>query len=157
MNLQPLEHRVPPPVVALLCALLAWGLDRAVPEARLGLPHNLPLAVGLATALLGVALDAWALWTFRGHRTTPSPLAPQRTRLVVQAGPYALSRNPMYLGLALQLLGAAIWLGNPLALVAPVLFVAWVTRWQIWPEERVLREKFGPDYERYCARVRRWL
>lgn len=157
MDLHWLEHRVPPPLVVLLCALLAWGLDAAVPGARLDLPRSVPLVAGPGIALLGVALDVWALWTFRRHHTTPSPLAPRRTRLVVQAGPYAFTRNPMYLGLALLLLGAAAWLGNPLALLPLALFIGWITRWQILPEERALREKFGSDYDGYCARVRRWL
>jgi protein-S-isoprenylcysteine O-methyltransferase Ste14 len=63
----------------------------------------------------------------------------------------------MYLGLLLVLLGFAIWLGNVLAPIMLVAFVLYLTRFQIVPEERVLREKFGEEYAGYMRRVRRWL
>ena len=63
----------------------------------------------------------------------------------------------MYLGLVLILLGLAVFLASPWALMGPVAFGAFITRFQIRPEERVLAERFGAAYTEYCARVRRWL
>ena len=152
-----LEHKIPPPLVGLACAGLAWLLVSAVPALALPWSARLALAVALLLALAGLALELWGLWVFRRHRTTPNPLAPERARAVVQSGPYRFTRNPMYVGVALQLLGWCVYLRNPLALLALVAFVAYITRFQILPEERALAQNFGEPYLQYLRRVRRWL
>ncbi len=63
----------------------------------------------------------------------------------------------MYLGLALVLLGVCAYLANPLTILAVAAFIAYLTRFQIMPEERVLLENFGESYVQYTASVRRWL
>jgi len=63
----------------------------------------------------------------------------------------------MYLGLLFALLGWAIFLANAAALAGPPLFVAWMNRLQIGPEERILSARFGPDFTEYLRSVRRWL
>ncbi|QIL44085.1 isoprenylcysteine carboxylmethyltransferase family protein [Acidovorax sp. HDW3] len=150
-----LEHKIPPPIVALACAALAWVAGAWWP--LWPLPEALRLPLALPCALLGLALDGWSLWNFRRQRTTANPLAPGRASAVVQSGPYCFTRNPMYLGLALLLLALCLWRGQPLGLVALVLFVAYITRFQIQPEERALLAKFGAPYADYLRRVRRWL
>ncbi|MBS0507487.1 MAG: isoprenylcysteine carboxylmethyltransferase family protein [Proteobacteria bacterium] len=152
-----LEHKIPPPVVGLTCAGLAWVLAGMVPALALHLPGWLALAAALTLALVGLALELWGLRTFSLQRTTPNPLAPERASAVVQTGPYRFTRNPMYLGVALQLLAWCLYLGNPLALLALVCFVAYITRFQILPEERALAQNFGAPYLQYQRRVRRWL
>jgi protein-S-isoprenylcysteine O-methyltransferase Ste14 len=62
----------------------------------------------------------------------------------------------MYVGLAFLLFAWAIWLGSLWPFLGPVLFVAYITRFQIAPEERILRSKFS-EFEAYAVRVRRWL
>ena len=69
----------------------------------------------------------------------------------------AIHANPMYLGLALILLGLAVYLASPWALLGPLVFAAYITRFQIVPEERALQTRFGAAYTAYRARVRRWL
>ncbi|MEC8104929.1 MAG: methyltransferase, partial [Pseudomonadota bacterium] len=66
------------------------------------------------------------------------------------------SRNPMYLGMALLLTSLTIWVQAPAGLAGVGLFVAFITRFQILPEERVLESLFGKDYIAYKGRVRRW-
>ena len=117
-----LEHKIPPPVVGLACAGLAWLLAGAAPALALPWSARLALAVALLLALAGLALELWGLSVFRCHRTTPNPLAPERARAVVQSGPYRFTRNPMYVGVALQLLGWCAYLRNPLALLALILY-----------------------------------
>ena len=164
----PLELKIPPPVVALACALLAWRLSVApqrgasawrlsvaLPAWTLPWPGRHWLAGGLVA--IGLALDLSALSAFLRARTTINPLAPARTSSIVRGGAYRFTRNPMYLGLACSLSGLAAWLAHPLALAGPVLFVAWVTRFQIVPEERALRAAFGAPYADYLRRVRRGL
>lgn len=150
-----LEHRVPPPLVMLGAALIAWEVAGAVPQWSVQGAVARPLAWVLVA--LGVGFGIAGLWVFRRAGTTFDPHAPQRTRVLVTTGPYRFTRNPMYLGLALVLLAWCAWLANPAALVGVLLFVAYLTRFQIIPEERVMQEKFGAEYASYRNRVRRWL
>lgn len=156
--MHPLERRIPPPVYALLGALLAWGLDQVFAAQRVSLPdswlHELP---ALMLAALAVCVDLSALWAFHAHRTTINPLHPERARTVVKTGIYRHTRNPMYLGLLLLQLAYCLHLANPLSLLAPALFVYCINRFQIRAEERLLRENFGADYAAYLEAVPRWL
>lgn len=150
-----LELRVPPLLLVAIAAGLMWGL------AGLGTPLALqPQArILLAGALLtlGVGVCTAGVWAFRRARTTVNPLAPQRASALVITGFYRLSRNPMYLGFALMLLAWGVWLAVPLSLLGVAGFVAYVSRFQIAPEERALSERFGADFSDYRSRVRRWI
>ena len=73
------------------------------------------------------------------------------------AGAYRFTRNPMYLGMALLLAGWAVLLGSWVSVMAPVVFVAFITRFQIVPKSGPWPSAFGLDYQAYCQRVRRWL
>jgi protein-S-isoprenylcysteine O-methyltransferase Ste14 len=72
-------------------------------------------------------------------------------------GVYRWTRNPMYLGMAVLLLAWGLWLANGAALAVISLFVAYLNRFQIAPEERALQARFGDEFTAYRARVRRWL
>lgn len=150
-----LELKIPPPVVAAVAALLMWGLSRWVTAVAIGEGVRRTLTGGL---LLSAFLFAGsALLQFGRARTTVLPEKPEKTSALVTGGIYRLSRNPMYVGVTLALLAWAVWLRAPVALLGPVAFVLYVTRFQIVPEERVLAAKFGQRYGEYCRRVRRWV
>lgn len=156
-----LEHRIPPPVIGLLLALTMWkvaafgpALPWADAQAGAGLPAHAP---ALLLALTGLGFDLAGLLAFRRARTTVNPLRPERSSALVSDGVYRLTRNPMYLGMALLLTAWALHLGAWLALAGPLLFIAYITRFQILPEERVMRDRFGEAFDRYAARTRRWL
>lgn len=155
MTLGALETRVPPPVVALVAAL-------AMPAGRWlgdGLPLDRSWRIGIAVVLVaaGFALAVPAVLSFRRARTTINPHRIERASALVTSGVFGLTRNPMYLGLALQLTGWAVLLGTLSAFLGPVLFAAWITRFQIVPEERLLAERFGDDFHAWRRRVRRWI
>lgn len=82
---------------------------------------------------------------------------PDNAAKLVTIGIYRVSRNPMYLGMLLFLLAWALFLSNYAALFPPVLFVISMTLFQIKPEEKTLHNKFGPEYDDYSRRVRRWI
>lgn len=150
-----LELRVPPPVVALFMAGLGWLASWAAPTLGFILPHRSVIALtslvaGVCVALLGVA-------SFRRARTTVNPLKPEKSSALVISGIYRYTRNPMYLGLLLALLGWAIFLSNALAFVCLPAFILYMNRFQIVPEERVLASRFGPEFTAYLSKVRRWL
>ncbi len=150
-----LELRVPPPVVTLLVGLLMWLAARAIPALDFQFPARATLAV--AIALIGLTIAVVAVFQFRRAGTTPNPMKPHESATVVVTGVYRYSRNPMYLGDLLILAGWAIWLANAAAFIGLPLFVAYLNRFQISGEERVLRSRFGAAYVDYCQRVRRWL
>lgn len=150
-----LETRIPPPAVAACLAALAWLAAPA--EARAGLPAPYRIGLGVALALLGGAIAAAGSLRFKQAQTTVNPLSPDKATALVTSGIYRYTRNPMYLGMTLVLLGVAVWLWWLPATLAAAAFVAYITRFQIRPEERVLAAKFGPMYERYRQTVRRWL
>ena len=105
----------------------------------------------------GALIEVAALVTLWRSRTTINPVHPERARRLVTGGIYRVSRNPMYLSLLLLLAAYALRLDAWAAWLGPLGFWAYVTRFQILPEERVLADKFGPDYRRYRERTRRWL
>lgn len=146
---------IPPPLLALAAGALMWAIARKAGLAAAEFPGRAPLAAGLAGA--GLLIDLVAVAAFVRARTTVNPLAPSRTNALVVSGLYRWSRNPMYLGMLLILLGWAAWLAQPLALAPVALFVILIERMQIIPEERALEEKFGEEYRAYKKRVRRWI
>ena len=131
-----------------------WLISRAAPPLHFDVPAHTWLAVvlvstGFVTGISGVV-------TFRKAKTTVDPMKPHASSLVTW-GVYAISRNPMYLGGLIMLLGWAIFLSNALAFLFLPVYVLYINRFQIAPEERVLTSLFGETYAAYQARTRRWL
>ena len=147
--------QTPPVAVTGIFAVLMWLVSLFTPNTDLPLP--LRIAVALALAAMGLSLIAVAVKGFREERTSVNPMDLNRTSAIVTAGVYRVSRNPMYLGMLLCLLGFGWWLSNPVSLAAAVFFVPVITRLQIIPEERALSSRFGSDYVAYCQKVRRWI
>lgn len=150
-----LEHTIPPPVVAGGIALAMWFVS---PGSLLWSDMLRPRGfVALVLVIAGLVFDLLALLTFLRARTSINPLRPHRASVLITHGVYRLTRNPMYVGLLCYLTAWAVFLATPWALAGPCLFVVTMNRFQIAPEERVMREKFGKEFEDYAARVRRWL
>jgi protein-S-isoprenylcysteine O-methyltransferase Ste14 len=150
-----LDNRIPPPLVALIVAVLMWLAARWLPATSLLLGVRYPAAVALLA--VGVLFSALGSSTFRRAGTTLNPMRIENASKLVTSGVYRITRNSMYLGLSLVLCAWAVFLDCLWTLIGPVLFVAYITRFQIIPEERVLAAKFGDSYREYCSRVRRWL
>jgi protein-S-isoprenylcysteine O-methyltransferase Ste14 len=151
-----LELKIPPPAVLILCGTLAW-----VAATALATPldvHGLATTV-IATVLVvfGIVLATAAILTFRQAQTTVDPMKPDNASSLVTSGVFRFTRNPMYVALLLVLSGWVIYLGSVVGVVTTVLFVAYITRFQIRPEERILALKFGKAYTTYCNEVKRWI
>lgn len=140
-----------------LSGAVAWGLAQVWPSSLIALPSSLRLTMVAALAVLGLLLNLLPKLAFGRAGTTVNPLRPASSRALVTSGLHGVSRNPMYLGHALLLVAWACWLRHPAALIGAPLYMAYVTRYQILPEERALSAMFGAAYEAYRARVRRWL
>ena len=150
-----LELKIPPLVILAFVAALMWFGSLAAPAAGFHVPAGYALslglgAVGLATAVAGVI-------SFRSAKTTVNPLKPEAASALVTYGIYQLTRNPMYLGALIVLIGWGVFLANALALSLAVTFVVYLNRFQIGPEEKALTTRFAPEFAAYCAKVRRWI
>jgi len=150
-----LELKVPPPLLALCLALLMWLASSLVPS--LEVPFRFRMGAALALACVGLGVSLAGVVSFLRARTTINPTKPTATSSLVTSGVYRFTRNPMYLGLLLVLLAWAVFLSNPVALVFVPLFVLYINRFQVTPEERALSSLFGGEFSAYKDKVRRWL
>jgi protein-S-isoprenylcysteine O-methyltransferase Ste14 len=149
-----LENRFPPPAVVLVLGIVMAGAAMVITPVFSGV---IRYSVGPALIALGVAIVVTGARTFWASGTTIDPVSIDRASTLVTHGIFRLTRNPMYVGFTLMLVGWAVVLGSPWMLGGPLLFVGFTHRFQIVPEERVMREKFGREYEAYCDTVRRWI
>lgn len=150
-----LELKLPPVLLVAVVAAAMWWLAAVTVSFE-----AMPLvrgAIALLLAIKGGWIAAAGVIAFRKADTTVNPMTPEESSRVVQHGIYRHTRNPMYLGFLFVLVAWAVWLAAPWALLGPVLYVAWMTRFQILPEERALAERFGDEYRAYCRRTRRWV
>ena len=151
-----LELKIPPPLVAASVAALMWLASRAVAEPA-SIALGLRITAGLTIGLLGLLVGAVSIVTFARAGTTVNPTRPGDTAVLVTHGIYRLSRNPMYVSLLLYLVGYAAYLAAWPALLGLPLFVLYMNRFQIEPEERILAERFPAAFSAYCEQVRRWI
>ncbi len=150
-----LELKIPPPVVAVTIAALMWGLSRITPALVFGAELRGTCAIMIAA--IGLAFDIAGVCAFWRAKTTINPMKPGSSARLVNSGIYRVTRNPMYVGLCLVLTAWAVYLWNVWTLPGPALFVLYINRFQIVPEERALAALFGAEFSAYKARVRRWL
>lgn len=150
-----LEHRIPPPllmatIAASMCGSSFWLAPASAPDR---LTFWLAMSIFCASAvILALGLNA-----FRIAKTTIDPVHIHRASYLVSEGVYRYTRNPMYLGMTLMLLGLATYLANPWTLLGPLFFAIFIDRFQVSPEERAMEANFGNEYLLYKQRVRRWL
>lgn len=149
-----LENRIPPPVIGLLIGAAMWGVSALTPPI-----HAAPYMqiAAMAAALLGILFDIAGIVSFHLAKTTVNPLRPDRASSLVSSGIYRVTRNPMYLGMLFILISWGLFLSSGWALIGPALFVLYMNRFQIAPEERALAVLFGSDFSDYTKKVRRWL
>lgn len=138
-----------------LAVLLMWLATRWAPALTFAIPQRGWIVAGVA--LVGALIAVAGVISFRRAHTTVNPTKPATASALVVSGIYKYTRNPMYLGFASILLALAVFFSNALALVVIPVFVAYLNRFQILPEERALASLFPDDFAAYKARVRRWL
>jgi protein-S-isoprenylcysteine O-methyltransferase Ste14 len=143
----------PPPLIYLGGLAIGFGLDALLPSASL--PGVVMWSVGGVLLLAGFALAASFIAAFRGAGTPVDVRRPASA--LVTTGPYRVTRNPGYLGMALTYAGIAVTTGALWAFVPLVAALLLIDRGVISREERYLEGKFGEQYRSYRARTRRWL
>ncbi|MGO8686144.1 MAG: methyltransferase family protein [Candidatus Dormibacteria bacterium] len=146
---------MPVPWVFLLAFLLGVGLQLLLPVSSTSSTlSGLAWVAGLVLFAAGVLIAGWGLVIFHRLRTTTTP--GETPNQLITSGPYRLTRNPMYVGLALAYLGEQ----GMLVLAWPLLFLPLAivyVNWFVIPVEEASLRTFGPAYDAYRARVRRWI
>ena len=150
-----LETRIPPPVLMFLLGGIAWVAARSLPSLSIELPFA--AAISAVLMLTGLTLNILPKFAFRRTGTTVNPMRPNATTHLVTSSLYRYSRNPMYLGHSLLLLGWTLHLHNIASLLATPAFMIYVSRFQIGPEERQLSARFQDEYAAFCQSTPRWL
>ena len=145
---------VPPPVALVVCVLAGVVANWFWPAPFLPMGHARGLDSGFLIAV-GVGIALWAVIRFRLARTSVRPDRP--TSAILSSGPYRFSRNPIYLGMFLVVLGLAVAFDS-LWQLAALAALYLVLRWGVVArEEAYLTRKFGDAYLDYTRRVRRWI
>ena len=148
-----LRNKIPPPIVTLTFILLSFWLANYLPKLAFnyqGLTSLLMILIGLTIIVIGVK-------TFNNSDTTINPLNPSEASHLVTEGVFSYTRNPMYLGMVIILLGVSIYNGVYIGVIILPCFIFYITEFQIKPEEKAMEEIFAGDYTDYLKRVRRWL
>ena len=150
-----MEQKVLPVFQVFIALILIALINRYFPAFN----YNLPLR-GLITAtlmLISILVAFFAVYSFSKHRTTVNPTKPENTTVIVNTGIYAYSRNPMYLAMVIFLFSMALFCENIITFLPIPLFVWFIAKYQIEPEERTLLDSFGDNYSDYLISVRRWI
>ena len=145
--------RIKPPHIAFTLLLLSWLLDYFFPQFRF--IHGSFRYIGLIIFAAGLSITFFSFYLFKKNKT---PILPgQKPTFMVAVGPYKFTRNPMYLGVTLALLGISIYIGNLLTLFSPLIFFIAMNLVYIPFEEKLMENLFGKQYLNYKEKVRRWL
>jgi len=151
-----MQLKIPPVFVVAISAAIIWFLDQHIlPEYTYVFPYQRVMSTTLFVSCMLVMM--MSMYQFRKQRTTFDPTQPGKASTLVQSGIFRVTRNPMYVSMLLLLTGWSIKLGNPFSLLILILFVWYMTQFQIKAEEEALTEVFGEEYKVYCRKVRRWV
>ena len=147
------EHpKILPPHVAIASLIIIVALHYFSPTPLIPRPYSY---IGILFFAAGLLILFWSFGLFRKKET---PILPgQKPTVLVIEGPYRFTRNPMYLGVTTALAGTAIYLGDFLAFLSPIVFFMFVSLRFIPREERLMEKLFGKKYLEYKKRVRRWV
>jgi protein-S-isoprenylcysteine O-methyltransferase Ste14 len=148
-----MKNKIPPPIVTFFFGLCIYLSQEHFPESNLEFLTMLSYFlyfVGLTVLILAVRL-------FKKQNTTVNPIKIENASSLVTSGIFEYSRNPMYLGMALILLGLTLMFNVIGGTLFTLLFTIYITKFQIKPEEEVMEKLFGEDFLEYKQNVRMWL
>ena len=147
-----METKIPPPIVTLIFIFLIGFSNRLIEP--FSFEYQTPLGVMIIICGLSVLISAARV--FKQLETTINPMQPSQASKLAIIGPFKYTRNPMYLGMSIMLIGFGVFFGAKLTVCFVAMCVLYITVFQIIPEERAMEEKFS-DWKDYCSKVRRWL
>ena len=148
-----MDNKIPPPIVALVCGLIISFSKPLFPIYE----HQSAIIYSVPVLFLGVIILALAALSFRKYSTSLNPLAPEKASSLVTSGIFGYSRNPMYLGMLLILVSIAITFNVYGGFIMSIIFLLFITRFQIIPEEAAMEKLFTDEFLYYKKRTRRWI
>lgn len=150
-------NKIPWPPIILVGGIVAGFLLRAVMPLpwTAGAARDVLQGVGVVMIVVAVLLILLTIAELRKHKTTVNPTG--KSAHLVTSGPFAFSRNPIYLGNVLLICGLGLALGNAWMLLVAIVTGTLEQRFAILREERHLEARFGKAWRDYAKRVRRWV
>ena len=138
--------------------MLYYGILNFIVRDVWQLPNSIWVDIaGGVVGFSGFFIIGWSNSMFRAAKTTVNPFKVKETSSMVTTGPFGFSRNPMYLGMVILLLGWTLFVGTAVGFAITALFGFFIDRAQIQREEKALAEMFGDQFTDYRQRVRRWI
>ena len=148
-----MQNKIPPPIVTLFFGLFIY-FSR---DYFLSYEYKLLDILSYMCYLIGLCILILAVNSFKKQSTTVNPIKIENASSLVTSGVFKYSRNPMYLGMALILLGLALMFNLIGGTLFTLLFTIYINKFQIRPEEEVMEKLFGEDFLKYKKNVRMWL
>ena len=148
-----MNNKIPPPIVTLTFGLTIYFSEPLFPNLGNAIFNILSLII----LILGIITLASAVSSFKEHKTTINPIAIDKASSLVVTGAFKYSRNPMYLGMVFFLLALTAAFNLIGGILLTFLFACFITKFQIIPEEAVMKEIFGEEFNDYKQKTRRWL
>ena len=145
-----LDTKIPPPIVTLL--ILAFIKLFEFKDYELNTEW-----FSIAIFSMGIFFIFSAVIQFIIRKTTVNPTKPYKTTSLVVTGTFKFTRNPMYLGMLLIIISYALYESSVISIILIPFYIFYINKFQIEPEEIVMRKKFGKEYEEYCKKVDRWI
>lgn len=146
---------IPPPLIYVAFFFLSVALHKILPLNNLFLQKATAATAGWILLVAGIVIVVPALWKFIASKNTVVTVKPASS--LQTTGIYAITRNPMYLGLLLLYCGVGVFKGNGWTFIVIPLLIATVQLYIIRKEERYLQRAFGNEYLQYKRKVRRWI
>ncbi len=150
-----MKLKIPPALQVAIFAMLMWIIKKITVITHFEFEQQ--KTISWIVFAIGILIEVIAIYAFRKARTTADPLNPAKASKLVIVGIYKASRNPMYLGMLFILFAFVIRLGSLFTFPVLILYVWYITTFQIKPEEKILTKLFGDDYSTYFKKVRRWI
>ena len=148
-----MKTKIPPPIITLICIVLNYLSTYLINPIKF---PNTEIISGLIF-LLGLFTAIFAILLFKKDKTTVNPIDPEETTTLVTTGIFSITRNPMYLGLFFLISSTVLFFGSWLGIIILVIFVWYINKFQIIPEEQAMEKLFGKKYNEYKKNVRRWI
>ena len=148
-----METKIPPPIVTLMFGLAIYLSREMLPVVEILYSTYL----GIFLLLLGFFILIFAVRLFRKDNTTVNPLSPEQATKLVTDGIFKYTRNPMYLGMAFILSSISVFFNLLGGIILVPIFCAYITKFQIIPEEIAMKDLFSHDFEKYIKSTRRWI